>query len=255
MECSLLTRCLLCDLEFADKIQLQEHTLTAHQLFRCKECSFSSSSSSELDAHLTVHATPNSTLIQEIESDDEMLLGPYRSRADIQDSNVLSSSKRHSIAATDGCLGTAATDTDTAAAVEQKWNRVEEKMLDKVLAKVNAGNVFSCPVPGCGFRASWKKSLDLHMENYHNLSSGNPNGDQTNAASSEKCTRNQNSVESLASGFFPCPFCPNSRTFKYRKSFEKHLGQHGLDHLKYPNLIARLNRKCEQVSFDHRDIQ
>lgn len=238
-ECSLVTRCLVCELDFADKDQLQEHTLATHQRFCCNECPFTSGSASELDAHLEVHAVSNSSLIQEIERDDEVLLGPYRSRAEAQDSGAPSLAPKRSL---DSHTSTVVTDS-SAAVVEQNWNRIEEKMLDKVLAKVNVGNVFSCLVPGCGFRASWKKSLELHSENYHNINFNNSNDQTAALAFAEKNTRSLGSAECLASGFFPCPFCPNCRTFKYRKSFEKHLSQHGVDHQKHPDLIARLNRK------------
>jgi len=50
------------------------------------------------------------------------------------------------------------------------------------------------------------------------------------------------------SGLFNCPFCPNCRTFKYRKSYEKHLLQHGVDYVKHPYLVVRSSQRDDPTA-------
>lgn len=248
-DCSLLVHCSTCGMSFADKDQLQSHTIEAHQsaLFCCDQCSYSSSSYAELSLHENLHIISNSSLVQEIESDDEMLLGPYRS---ISNTSFPSRLLKQQLLSNTG-----PTCDDTVISTNRE-DDISDDILDPSGGALGSKDdsvttstihlpyrAYECLVPNCGFKASWKKSLELHTENYHSISFDHFNEDRSLASFGWP-----QSFDCPASGFFPCPFCPNCRTFKYRKSFEKHLGQHGLDHKKYPYLLAGLNMKGEALN-------
>lgn len=248
-DCSLLVHCSTCGMSFVDRDQLQSHTIEAHQfvLFCCDQCSFSSSSYAELSLHENLHIVSNSSLVQEIESDDEMLLGPYRSRAEVSNTSFPNRLlKQHLQSNTGPTCDDAIMNTDRDGTSDKMLNASSGALgSNSVTASAIhlSNHVYECLVPNCGFKASWKKSLELHTENYHSISFDHFKEDRSLASF---CW--PQSVDCPASGFFPCPFCPNYRTFKYRKSFEKHLAQHGLDHKKYPYLLAELNLKGEALT-------
>lgn len=253
IDCSLLVHCPTCGMSFVDREQLQAHAIEVHKsaLFCCDRCSFSSSSYAELSLHEGMHIVSNSSLVQEIESDDEMLLGPYRSRPEVANLNLSSRLLKQHLKSNTGAI------CDDAVINNDNRDDVSDNVLNSSIdASVSMDNsiatstipssihsIYECLVPNCGFKACWKKSLELHTENYHSVSLDHFKDDRSMTACGWPLT-----VDCPASGFFPCPFCPNYRTFKYRKSFEKHLGQHGLNHKKYPYLLAGLNLKGEALN-------
>lgn len=272
-DCSAPLHCFVCDSCFPDRDQLLSHAEQSHGLMTiscCKRCSFNTSSHEELQKHEVLHTVSNPLLVQEVESDDEMLLGPYRSRSEALSASfppVLS--KR--LEETGGNdlqtsfelnprLETESTENTRTVVTSEAGNSSTTDFISRSSSTsvCPSSLINRCPMPACGFKAAWKKSLELHTENYHNIyfdrcKEERQSPTRPNERGSAGLPRMAAAVCPL-SGFFPCPFCPNYRTFKYRRSFEKHLAQHGLDHKKYPYFVAGLNLKIADNAISVRAV-
>jgi len=112
-----------------------------------------------------------------------------------------------------------------------------------------SNQTYYCPVEGCPFKATWKKSIELHTLNYHTEVSIDDHLSESAAVVQSSSPDLASATAPVAiSGLFNCPFCPNCRTFKYRKSYEKHLLQHGVDYVKHPYLVVRSSQRDDSVA-------
>ena len=228
-ECCKPVQCPLCGTSFQTVTHLERHTLETHEmaLLVCKLCSFVTISSEELEYHGKSH------IVCKPEPEVSKTWSPELAVEDkIEDTD------HHVDEATCSSRpNLTRMSKDEATARMLAWTTSESYNVpdSPPLRQSSSTRVYPCSIKGCGFSSSWKKCLELHMENYHNsfFTGGKETGnsDMTSPLTSD----------SFQSGLFPCPFCPNFRTFKYRKSFEKHLSQHGLDHSKHPYFVTGLN--------------
>ena len=114
-----------------------------------------------------------------------------------------------------------------------------------------SNQTYYCPVEGCPFKATWKKSIELHTLNYHTEVSVDDHGETVAVVQPSSPDLASATAPVAISGLFNCPFCPNCRTFKYRKSYEKHLLQHGVDYVKHPYLVVRSSQRDDAAGGAH----
>jgi len=134
----------------------------------------------------------------------------------------------------------------------------EETIHEHVMS--HAPESYECTVVECDFRATYARTLELHMKYYHNTEAShqnqamdrsvspswksaalnspastpsknyNPSGTQTPKSSellsSGSVLTGLMSSNTPSIGQFLCPVCKERAPFKYRRSFEKHISQH-----------------------------
>jgi hypothetical protein len=220
------SQCPVCGDEFADRLSVKSHVSLAHQRDYCDLCGCVIYSSETMEEHLQHHANSDWN-----GSTSEGPAGPSS-----MDNMHANSGGCSSI---DGAqMNGSETSLDHCDAEGQLADEIHQ-------AKIRFGRfsnqVYYCPVEGCGFKATWKKSVELHTLNYH----GCGNADDHADGGQLMCDQSPAvaGATPMMYGLFNCAFCPNHRTFKYRKSFEKHLLQHGIDYEKHPYLVVR----CSQL--------
>jgi len=232
-------RCRACGTDCRDRSHLRSHSVEQHgvELAACDECPFYAYTSDEFLAHVEVHEAISRTCALcgltfgvRVERDQHDILAHLISRP-----------------GTDG--------RDLACGI---CGEVSEPRgsLEPAIAHVrrHVPETVACKEPGCKFKAILPESLEMHSRYYHaavvpgtsDPLPARPKIDSVTLSNMAAVPQREKLVEkmpfqmsastpsSVAStslvGTFACSICGPKRTpFKYWRSYEKHMAQHGLD--------------------------
>jgi len=219
------SQCPVCGDHFEDNQIVKEHVSEMHQRYYCEHCACVIYGPESVEDHLLQHQTEQNTVTSVSAS----------SVGDAQSTNCATSENHGASKDAEQTYEDGAKDMS-----KEAFEMTEEGMRQ---AKYRFGRfsnqTYYCPVEGCPFKATWKKSIELHTLNYHTDVSVDEHVESVAVGQSSSPDPASATAPVAISGLFNCPFCPNCRTFKYRKSYEKHLLQHGVDYVKHPYLVMR----------------
>jgi len=233
-------RCRACGSDCGDRTQLRSHSVEQHgvELAACNECPFYAYTSDEFLAHVEVHEAIGRTC---------GLCGlTYGTRVERDQHDILAHLiSRPSADGRDLACGICGEVSEPQGSLEPAIAHVRSHAPDTV----------SCKEPGCKFKAILAESLEMHVRYYHatvvpttaeplptrpkvdSITLGNM---PLREKAAEKLSQFQMSSSSASTvttppstslvGTFACAVCGPKRTpFKYWRSYEKHMAQHGLD--------------------------
>jgi len=230
-------RCRACGRDCGDRACLRSHSVEQHgiELAACNECPFYAYTSDEFLTHVEVHEAVSRTC---------GLCGlTFGTRVERDQHDILAHLiSRPSAEGRDLACGICGEVSEPRGSLEPAIAHVRHHVPDKV----------DCTEPGCKFRAILPESLEMHVRYYHaaevptttDALPPRPKVDSvtfTNIAPMREKPMEKSpfqlsgsSSSSMPStslvGTFACTICGPKRTpFKYWRSYEKHMAQHGLD--------------------------
>jgi len=223
------SQCPVCGDHFEDNQIVKQHVSEMHQRDYCEHCACVIYGPESIEEHLLQHQTEQNTATSVL----AISSGDGKPTDRVVDGN-------HAMPKDD----------------EQNYGAVGKGMSQEAFDMSEDGihqskyrfgrfsnQTYYCPVEGCPFKATWKKSIELHTLNYHTDMSTDDHAESVVVGRSSSPDPASSTAPVAISGLFNCPFCPNCRTFKYRKSYEKHLLQHGVDYVKHPYLVVRSSQR------------
>jgi len=226
------SQCPVCGDHFEDTHVVKEHVFKMHQRDYCMHCACVIYGPETIDEHLLQHQTEQNTMPSADTSSDGHMQQSVNS--DIDGSQNTYKDVGH-------------TYSTVPSHVSKEALEVSEEGMQQSKYRFGrfSNQTYYCPVEGCPFKATWKKSIELHTLNYHTdaAPSVDDHAEPVAVAQSSSPDLASATAPVAISGLFNCPFCPNCRTFKYRKSYEKHLLQHGVDYMKHPYLVIRSSQR------------
>ena len=220
------SQCPVCGDHFEDNSVVKQHVLEVHQRDYCEHCACVIYGPETIEDHLLQHQTDQNTTAGAAASHD----------------NQRMSEDAGDIFGTSGRRDPSDTSKDALETTEEGVHQ------SKYRFGRFSNQTYYCPVEGCPFKATWKKSIELHTLNYHTDVTVDDHTESVAVVQSSSPDLASATAPVAISGLFNCPFCPNCRTFKYRKSYEKHLLQHGVDYVKHPYLVVRSSQRDEPVA-------
>ena len=224
------SQCPVCGDHFEDNHVVKQHVSEMHQRDYCEHCACVIYGPETIEDHLLQHENEqNSMTVVAASSDGHM---QQSLKPATGESQIISED------AGPNC----GTDSrpDASGVSKEALELTEEGMHQSKYRFGRFSNqTYYCPFEGCPFKATWKKSIELHTLNYHADVSVDDHAESVAVVHSSSPDLASATAPVAISGLFNCPFCPNCRTFKYRKSYEKHLLQHGVDYVKHPYLVVR----------------
>jgi len=219
------SQCPVCGDHFEDNHIVRQHVTETHQRDYCEHCGCVIYGPETIEEHLLQHQTEQNSVTNNDAFSD-------RNPATVESPSVSNSAGQSSETNARPVDGNMALDV-TEEGVQQAKYRFGRF----------SNQTYYCPVKSCPFKATWKKSIELHTLNYHTEVPVDDQAESIAAVQSSSPDLASATAPVAISGLFNCPFCPNCRTFKYRKSYEKHLLQHGVDYVKHPYLVVRSSQK------------
>ena len=234
-------RCRACGADCGDRSHLRSHSVEQHgvELAACNECPFYAYTSDEFLAHVEVHEAISRTC---------GLCGlTYGTRVERDQHDILAHLiSRPSADGRDLACGICGEVSEPRGSLEPAIAHVRCHVPDTV----------SCKEPGCKFKAILPESLEMHVRYYHATGvtttteslPPRPKIDSVTLSSMSMASPREKAVEKIPTfqmstpssspaapstslvGTFACSVCGPKRTpFKYWRSYEKHMAQHGLD--------------------------
>jgi len=216
-------RCRACASECGDRSRLRSHSVEQHrvELAACNECPFYAYTSDEFLAHVEVHEAISRTC---------GLCGlTFGTRVERDQHDILAHLiSRPSAEGRDLACGICGEVSEPHGSLEPAIAHVRRHVPDMV----------SCKEAGCKFKAILPESLEMHVRYYHAPVVATTTADSLPPRPKiESVTLSNMSLASSSSaastslvGTFACSICGPKRTpFKYWRSYEKHMAQHGLD--------------------------
>jgi len=230
-------RCRACGTDCGDRSHLRSHSVEQHgiELAACDECPFYAYTSDEFLTHVEVHEAISRTC---------GLCGlTFGTRVELDQHDILAHLiSRPSADGRDLACGICGEVSEPRGSLEPAIAHVRRHVPDKI----------ACKEPGCKFKAILPESLEMHVRYYHatvapttadalpprpkidsvtlsnmSLSPRDKAGEKTPFQMSASASSTP--TTSLV-GTFACSVCGPKRTpFKYWRSYEKHMAQHGLD--------------------------
>jgi len=234
------SQCPVCGDHFEDNHTVKQHVSEMHQRDYCEHCACVIYGPESIEEHLLQHQTEQNTAISVTAASDV-----------ITQSTNYAMSENHALSkdAEQNC-GAGANDFS-----KETFEITDEGMHQSKYRFGRFSNqTYYCPVEGCPFKATWKKSIELHTLNYHTDVSVDDHAESVVVGQSSSPDPASATAPVAISGLFNCPFCPNCRTFKYRKSYEKHLLQHGVDYVKHPYLVVRSSQRDDFAAQNSADV-
>jgi len=232
---SAFSQCPVCGEHFEDNCVVKRHVSDTHQRDYCEFCACVIYGPETIEEHTSHHHADHGG------TTDSASFNVQRQRA-----NLTTAGEDQTTPKDDGQDYNASVHPDNSDMTKEVFEMAEEEVQQSKYRFGRFSNqTYYCPVDGCPFKATWKKSIELHTLNYHTDVSVDDHGELAVPAAVQSSSPDLASATApvAISGLFNCPFCPNCRTFKYRKSYEKHLLQHGVDYVKHPYLVVRSSQK------------
>ena len=231
------SQCPVCGDHFEDNSVVKQHVLEMHQRDYCEHCACVIYGPETIEDHILQHqADDNPTTASGAASSDGLMQQFPNPTAGNQG---ISMDDGQNYGIDGGDMSKEALD-------------ITEEGMHQSNSKYRFGRfsnqTYYCPVEGCPFKATWKKSIELHTLNYHTEVSVDDHPESVAVVQSSSPDLASATAPVAISGLFNCPFCPNCRTFKYRKSYEKHLLQHGIDYVKHPYLVVRSSQRDDSMA-------
>ena len=227
------SQCPVCGDHFEDNQIVKQHVSEMHQRDYCEHCVCVIYGPESIEDHLLQHQTEQNTATNVATS----------SSGDTQSTDYAVGENHDMSKDAEQNYGAGAKDMS-----KEAFEMTEEGMCQSKYRFGRFSNqTYYCPVEGCPFKATWKKSIELHTLNYHTDVSVDDHTESVAVGQSSSPDPASATAPVAISGLFNCPFCPNCRTFKYRKSYEKHLLQHGVDYMKHPYLVVRSSQRDDSV--------
>jgi len=232
---SVNSQCPVCGDHFDDNQVVKQHVSEMHQRDYCEHCACVIYGPESIEDHLLQHQTELNMTTNVASSSD----------GHIQEFADTASGENH---------GTAKDAEQNHGAVARDTSKEAFEMTEEAVRQSRyrfgrfSNQTYYCPVQGCAFKATWKKSIELHTLNYHTDTSVDDHPESVTVVLPSPPDPASATAPVAISGLFNCPFCPNCRTFKYRKSYEKHLLQHGVDYTKHPYLVIRSSQKEDSTA-------
>lgn len=224
------SQCPVCGDHFEDNRVVKQHVSEMHQRDYCEYCACVIYGPETIEDHLLQHQSENTTAANDAASADGHMQNPEGENQTMP------------LGAVPGAQ------PDISEMSKEALETTEEGVHQSKYRFGRFSNqTYYCPVVGCPFKATWKKSIDLHSLNYHTDMSVDDHADAVAVIQSSSPDVASATAPVAISGLFNCPFCPNCRTFKYRKSYEKHLLQHGVDYVKHPYLVVRSSQRDDSM--------
>jgi len=241
-----IAQCPVCGDHFNDIHTVKQHVSEVHQRDYCEHCACVIYGPETIEDHLLQHQTEdnNTTAGGAAYPDGHTPLSVNSPAVGGNQGNLCQISEVFSMSTAAGQnYGTNA--TLDAGNVSQEALDITEEGVPQSRYRFGrfSNQTYYCPVEGCPFKATWKKSIELHTLNYHTEVSMDDHSESVAVVQSTSPDLASATAPVAISGLFNCPFCPNCRTFKYRKSYEKHLLQHGVDYVKHPYLVVRSSHR------------
>ena len=230
-------RCRACGTDCGDRACLRSHSVEQHgvELAACNECPFYAYTSDEFLAHVEVHEAISRTC---------GLCGlTFGTRVERDQHDILAHLiSRPSADGRDLACGICGEVSEPRGSLEPAIAHVRRHVPETV----------SCKEPDCKFKAILPESLEMHVRYYHatvvttaaeslpprpkidsvtlrNMSLTPPREKVVEKMPFQMSTPSASPATSLV-GTFACSVCGPKRTpFKYWRSYEKHMAQHGLD--------------------------
>ena len=228
------SQCPVCGDHFEDNHVVKEHVSEMHQRDYCEHCACVIYGPETIEDHLLQHQTEMNTATSVATFSDGQV--PLSVSLATDESQSMSNDAGHSYGTDPG--------PDADNVTKEAFEMTEEGVQQSKYRFGRFSNqTYYCPVDGCPFKATWKKSIELHTLNYHTEVSVDDHGEAMAVVQPSSPDLASATAPVAISGLFNCPFCPNCRTFKYRKSYEKHLLQHGVDYVKHPYLVVRSSQR------------
>jgi len=244
-------QCPVCGDHFSDISIVKQHVSDVHRRNYCEHCACVIYGPETIEDHLLQHqAEDNNTTASGATYSGGRMLQPINSAAvGSSQGNLCQISDVFSMSM-DAGQNYRASATPDADRVSQEALDVTEEGVPQSKYRFGrfSNQTYYCPVEGCPFKATWKKSIELHTLNYHTEVSLDDHSESMAAVQSASPDLASATAPVAISGLFNCPFCPNCRTFKYRKSYEKHLLQHGVDYVKHPYLVVRSSQRDDALA-------
>lgn len=225
--CALLHRvppvvCRHCTANLGTRKMLQDHCLRQHNVvvYWCELCSYCGENREEYEAHLDLHKEgPNqSSNIQFCNLCNKVFANTEDYDTHMQEMHLPDedgqSATADSISIFTCTFCGFATADRTGMQNHLLTHREEQK---------------PCGFPGCEFKATWEKSLEIHRRNIHGMPKSStelPLSPSTSSMSKSPRATQANP------GDMVCPVC--GIQFKYRKSFQKHVANHKDEEEKCP---------------------
>ena len=229
-----VSQCPVCGDHFEDNHVVKEHVSEMHQRDYCEHCACVIYGPETIEDHLLQHQTEMNTATSIASCSDGQV--PLSVSLAADESQSMSNDAAHNYVTDTG--------PDTGNIAKEAFEMTEEGVQQSKYRFGRFSNqTYYCPVDGCPFKATWKKSIELHTLNYHTEVGVDDHGEAVAMVQPSSPDLASATAPVAISGLFNCPFCPNCRTFKYRKSYEKHLLQHGVDYVKHPYLVVRSSQR------------
>ena len=233
---STLSQCPVCGEHFLDNQVVKQHVSEAHQRDYCEHCTCVIYGPETIEDHLQQHQTDDNMMTMGMTSSDGHVQQYVNPAVAGNQDMAMDAGQNYGIGT--GDMSKEALDVSEEGVHQSKYRFGRF-----------SNQTYYCPVDGCPFKATWKKSIELHTLNYHTeVSAEDHNSESVAVVQSSSPDLASATAPVAISGLFNCPFCPNCRTFKYRKSYEKHLLQHGVDYVKHPYLVVRSSQRDDPTA-------
>ena len=236
------SQCPVCGDLFEDNHVVKQHVSETHQRDYCEHCACVIYGPETIEDHLLQHQTEQNTttsVAASVDGHTQQSMYPATSESLIISEDAVDAVQNYNSDA-----------RPNASSMPQEAVEMTEEGVPQSKYRFGrfSNQTYYCPVAGCPFKATWKKSIELHTLNYHTDVSVDDNTEAVAVVQSSSPDLSSATAPVAISGLFNCPFCPNCRTFKYRKSYEKHLLQHGVDYVKHPYLVVRSSQRDDSAA-------